>query len=317
MRMRAASFGLLGLLAAVRAGTACQVAPEAAAPAPVKAAAAGDEASAPASGAVRRVGGDREATVEVIARTDPKDKEGANFEEYRFGRSRVDTPLPAGYPRPTPPGAIEIKTYPSVRRAEVSGSIRADMGMNAAFWPLFRHIQRRDIAMTAPVEMDYRGMQGGAKPGADKPDAEKPGRDVGESAELTSDAWTMSFLYRTPELGPTGEDGNVKIVDTSPVTVLAVGFTGPYVTSQVERQLKVLDAWLEAQNVWEKAGEPRGLYYNGPDVSTKDRWGEVQVPVRLKGQAKPEGSAPAEAPKAEPGGATPAGGGPAGPGTPR
>lgn len=312
MRMRAASFGLLGLLAAVRAGTACQVAPEAAAPAPVKAAAAGEEASVPAPGTVRRVGGDREATVEVIVRTDPKDKEGAKFEEYRFGRSRVDTPLPAGYPRPTPPGALEIKTYPSVRRAEVSGSIRADMGMNAAFWPLFRHIQRRDIAMTAPVEMDYRGMQGGAKP-----QSEKPGRDVGESAELTSDAWTMSFLYRTPELGPTGEDGNVKIVDTSPVTVLAVGFTGPYVTSQVERQLKVLDAWLEGQQTWEKAGEPRGLYYNGPDVSTKDRWGEVQVPVRLKGQAKPEGAAgapAAEAPKAEP---APAGGGGEGPETPR
>lgn len=141
---------------------------------------------------VLRVGGDQEAV--VIRRG----------ENHYFEDCAITTPLPAGYPLPTPPGAIDLKRYPSIRRAEVTGDARPDLGMNFAFWPLFRHIKDRGIAMTSPVEMDYRG---------------------GEGEEVGTE-WTMSFVYRTADLGPTGDLGRVRVVDTEPMTVLALGGKG-------------------------------------------------------------------------------------------
>lgn len=178
---------------------------------------------------------------------------------YTCNQARIDTPLPVGYPPPTAPGAIELKRYPIVRRAEVSSASPADMGMNVAFWPLFQHIQRRDIAMTSPVEMDYRGMEDG-----------KP------------DGWTMSFLYRERDQGPVGKDGIVTVGDAPPLTVIAIGMTSSYGTRSFTEGLAALDAWLASQTAWERVGDPRAMHYNGPDVRPQDRWMEVQIPVRTR-----------------------------------
>lgn len=51
---------------------------------------------------------------------------------------------------------IEVKAYPAVRRAEWSGKGESDMGRVKSFWPLFQHIRKSKIAMTSPVEMEYR-----------------------------------------------------------------------------------------------------------------------------------------------------------------
>jgi len=208
---------------------------------------------------VVRVGGDLERTVEWRDDT-------WHFSEEGRGPMTIEAPLPEGYPAPTPPGAIEIKTYPSVRRAEFTGRGNEEFGMNLGFWPLFQHIQRRDIAMTSPVEMDYTGWS---------PDQETP---TGE--------WTMSFLYRTADLGPTGEDGRVKIVDTAPVTVIAMGVRGPYGSRTVAPALESLMDWLANQPAdapqWEIAGDPRAFYYNGPSVRNANKWAEAQIPVRLR-----------------------------------
>jgi hypothetical protein len=186
-------------------------------------------------------------------------------EEWRFGRMRIEAPLPEGYPAPTPADTMEIKTYPSVRRAEVTAAGNSNLGSNLAFWPLFNHIKDRDIAMTSPVEMDYRGMAS----------------DDGTSLDESKGTWTMSFLYRTADLGPTGEDGRIKIVDTPPVTVLSIGMRGGYGMSSVKEGLAKLREWLAANPQWEACGEPRALNYNGPAVRMKDKWSEVQLPVRL------------------------------------
>ena len=80
-----------------------------------------------------------------------------------------------------------------MRRAEVVKTGSASS--NSGFWPLFRHIQRNTIEMTSPVEMDYEGPA----------EQERVKR------------WTMSFLYRTPELGGTGvdeKDASVVVRDT-------------------------------------------------------------------------------------------------------
>lgn len=202
-------------------------------------------------GESRRVGGDLSSRIE---------RTGSGF---RFDQCRITTPLPEGYPAPTPPGAIDLKSYPSVRRAQVTRTGSADWGMNGAFWPLFRHIQRRDIEMTSPVEMDYAGLR--------------------DSQNGRPHSWTMSFLYRTADLGPTGPDkGSVEVVDVGPMTVVSIGFRGAYGLSRVRTNLEALEQWLADQDEWESAGEARSLYYNGPEARGRDKWGEVQIPVRRR-----------------------------------
>ncbi|MBK7405258.1 MAG: heme-binding protein [Phycisphaerales bacterium] len=206
----------------------------------------------PLPGDVLPVGGTPEAEVEQSGAT------------YSAGEVGTDTPLPEGYPRPTAPGAIEVKTYPSVRRAEYHRDESPNgMSGNIAFWPLFQHIKQREIAMTAPVEMDYPGLE---------PDPKSEPR-----------SWTMSFLYRSADLGPTGEFGRVRVRDVPPVTVVALGFKGPYAMEWARIKMGELEAWLDGQTGWVRDGEPRVMHYNGPDVPATRRWGEVQIPVRRAG----------------------------------
>lgn len=205
-------------------------------------------ASAPEQPAIERVGGDMAATVETTP------------EGFRFGRARVTTALPEGYPAPTPPGAIDIKRYPVVRRAEVTMEGRSDG--NGGFWPLFRHIQRKNIAMTSPVEIDYHGME------------------EGKAGEAKPESSTMSFLYRSRDLGPAEPDGRVLVRDVAPMTVVSMGFMGPYGFSRAQGRLADLEAWLARNPTWERAGDPRMFCYNGPDVPSRYSWGEVQIPIR-------------------------------------
>ncbi len=203
--------------------------------------------------AVTRVGGDNEVVTDIV--------DG----EFRSGDCRISTPLPEGYPTPTPPGAIELKRYPLVRRAGNGGTMTPDWGMNVAFFPLFNHIKRREIAMTSPVEMNYEGL---ATEGAEKPSS-----------------WTMSFVYRTPQLGAAGidpKDERVLIEDIPPLTVVAIGMRGPYKMNRVNNGIAQLRAWLSQQPEWEAAGEPRALFYNGPEAPSRDKWSELQIPVRRR-----------------------------------
>jgi hypothetical protein len=223
---------------------------------PAKSTPSAAESSAPAGAAaanaetwtVLRVGGDMEAEASFDA------EKG----HWTSGPCTIDTALPVGYPAPTPPGAIELKKYPSVRRAEIT-STSSDTG--SGFWPLFRHIERNEIAMTSPVEYDYPGVD---------PSAPR----VGE--------WTMAFLYRTPELRETGtdeKDSRVAVVDSEPLLVVSLGGRGNYSTARVEGDIATLNAWLQANPEWRAAGAPRALMYNGPTLLQGRKWLEVQIPV--------------------------------------
>lgn len=235
-------------LAAAACVAACQSSPPVTEPAKVVTTPAPKVIVVPQPGETIRAGGDTEITI--------SGKDG----DYRFGACSIDTPLPAGYPAPTPPGAIDLKSYPTVRLAEVSGKGDPDEGMNGAFWPLFNHIKKHDIAMTSPVEMNYT--------------------DLGSKPDAQPKAWSMAFLYRTPELNTTGAEGKVVVRDSAPVTVVAVGMKGDYSMSLVERGVERIEAWLAANPGWEPAGEWRSLYYNGPSLFYWNKWAEVQLPVR-------------------------------------
>jgi hypothetical protein len=214
----------------------------------------GDTPLAP--GTSRRVAGDLQARVE---------KSG---DRYVFGPCSVDAPLPAGYPAPTPPGAIELKHYPVVRRAEVSGSSHPDAGRWMAFWPLFNHIKSRDIAMTAPVEVDYEGLTSDKQP----------------------ERWTMAFLYRFRSQGDEGRAGIVDVRDVPAMKVVAIGVRGAYGLKGHLEPLRQLEQWLAKHPEWKQAGAPRALFYNGPSKRSADKWCEVQIPIRevAKVQAAPE-----------------------------
>ena len=264
----------------------------------------GSVVAVPAPGQTVRLGGNKEVVSE---------RKGANWVS---GTAAITTPLPEGYPAPTPPGAIDLKTYPSLRRAEFRAETNnSDIGMNVAFFPLFNHIKRRDIAMTSPVEMDYSGLSVTGKPlpgkGADGKDAGgEPGKEykAPAAAEKTDEktvvdsggknndgkaatkpaplkAMTMSFLYRTPELGPVGDDAKdekVKVVDTVPATYLSVGMQGGYGLKRVRMGMEQLQAFLDANPQWETAGDVRALHYNGPEARDRNKWLEVQVPVKAR-----------------------------------
>jgi hypothetical protein len=245
------------------------------APAPASAPAPGARPEgAPAPGESVRLVGDAAVT--------PKRLDNGEYRVPDLGLV-IEAPLPVGYPAPTPPGMIELKTYPVVRRAEYSAKGSSNFGMNVGFWPLFNHIKNREIEMTSPVEMDYRPA-GDRTPLAPMKDAEG--------------SWTMSFLYRTADLGPTGEDGRVKVLDNPEMTVVAIGMRGGYGMGTVNAGLEELQKWFAGQEDWEPVGDPRGLNYNGPQVRTRDKWSEVQVQVRRK--AKPAAQASAAAASAAP-----------------
>lgn len=206
---------------------------------------------------VKRVGGNRDISIKVV--------DGV----YRYEGAMIESPLPEGYPEPTPPGSIDIKSYPSVRRAELVSKDDSGEGMVTGFFPLFNHIKKRNIAMTAPVEMDYQGLYS----------------DFMKDEPAKEGSTTMSFLYRSSQLGPVGNDGKIVVRDTAPVTVLSIGAKGAF---DAAKEFDTLREWLKSQNEWEVAGDPRMFVYNGPFIDPEWRWSEVQVPIRRRGEtAKP------------------------------
>lgn len=209
--------------------------------------------AAPGDWTVMRVAGTPKADVMM---TPGRTKAGGESAYYMAGTARLSAALPEGYPAPTAPGAIDLKQYPVVRQAVFT----TERGEGSAFWPLFRHISDRDIAMTAPVIM------------------------TGEMAGASEGGASMAFLYRSTDLGPTGKAGeNVVVEDTPVMTVIAIGFQGRRGRERLLDMQAALQTWLDQQPAgdrWMADGEARVLGYNGPDMSRSRRWCEVQLPVR-------------------------------------
>ncbi|MHB8897277.1 MAG: heme-binding protein [Thermoguttaceae bacterium] len=185
-------------------------------------------------------------------------------------RPLMEAELPRGFPAPGPAGEIRVKDYPAYRMA-VSRS------GGTAFWSLFGHIKRREIAMTAPVEMRY---------------------DDAEDANPKEQ--TMAFLYGDPELGQAGPDGSVEVVDAQPLTVVSIGMTGSRSDASIQRCRDQLADWLARHPEYEVSGSLRVLAYNSPFVPRDRQYWEVQLPIRTKSAEAKRSSAtvPAATPPA-------------------
>ena len=162
-------------------------------------------------------------------------------------------PLPEGWPELTPVGEVEIREYPTYRAAVVREK-DGRSGTTPMFRALFQHISSNDIPMTSPVDMSY----------------ETEGSD-----RMTG----MAFLYRTPELGPVGTDGVVRVEDVPPRAYASTGMRGSYSDAHHREGLERVEAWIAGQSAWKADGPSRYLGYNSPFVPWFMRYGEVQIPV--------------------------------------
>ena len=168
-----------------------------------------------------------------------------------------EAPLPDGWPELTPVDVVEIREYPAYREAVVEEGDTGS-GQGPMFGPLFNHISSKDIPMTAPVAMTYESS--GDDPADDRMTA-------------------MAFLYKTPDYGPLGTDGIVRIEDVAPRAYASIGVRGSYSDAHFAEALDHISAWLAEQDEWRADGAPRYLGYNSPFVPWFWRYGEVQVPV--------------------------------------
>lgn len=172
--------------------------------------------------------------------------------------------LPVGYPPPGPVGQVMVKTYPAYRAAIVREDSSSGRNMDNAFGKLFNHIKQNQIAMTAPVEMQYQP----ATP-SDAANEQTQGRFV-----------NMMFLYRDPQMGQVGPQGEVEVIDVPAQMVVSIGVRGGYREKNVQEPLAKLQAWLETHaDQYRVAGPPRYLGYNSPFVPSFLRFSEVQIPV--------------------------------------
>lgn len=160
---------------------------------------------------------------------------------------RIEAVLPEGFPAPGPAGEVALKEYPQYRAARVAG------GMDA-FWTLFGHIKKRDIAMTAPVEMSMGDKAG--------------------DLSMTD----MAFLYGKPDMGEKGRDGRVDVVDLGPANVLSFGLFGPPTAERLRDARQAIEERLNRDGL-AAAGCWRLLGYNSPMVPEARRFYELQVPV--------------------------------------
>jgi hypothetical protein len=164
----------------------------------------------------------------------------------------VEAELPAGFPEPSVPGLVRVKRYPTARMARVSAD---DSGRNSMFMELFRHIERNEIAMTAPVDMAL---------------------EDGDGARAH-----MAFYYGSTGIGRPGAEGSVEVLDAEPITVVSVGVRGGYSEANFREALARLETWLTARGGrFTRDGEPRVLAYNSPFVPWFLKYSEVQIPVR-------------------------------------
>jgi hypothetical protein len=159
--------------------------------------------------------------------------------------------MPLGFPKYTPVGRIEVKQYPTYRKATASGM--------AEFWTLFNHIKQNRLPMTAPVEMDYGD-----------PKAPQP---VDQS---------MSFLYQKADQGTPGKQGSVVVSDVPAMTVVSIGCLGNRTTTSVaEARGKLVDFLARHRGEYTAAGPVRVMGYNSPFVPRDKNFFEVQIPIKV------------------------------------
>jgi hypothetical protein len=183
---------------------------------------------------------------------------GRVIESLTF-RPWMEAQVPEGFPEFTPVHHIEVKTLPEYRLARASMPATVRRGENGAFWKLFGHIKRNDIAMTAPVQMDYTSSDGNAA------------------------VASMAFLYGSRTIGKAGRDSTdsgIETVDIPEQDVVSIGVRGRMTPQSIERGHRELLKWLDNRKAeYRPSGPLRRMGYNSPFIPDERAYFEVQIPV--------------------------------------
>ena len=159
-----------------------------------------------------------------------------------------ESPLPRGWPEPGPFGQVVRKKYPAYRAA-----FTPESSPNGGFWRLFKHIERKGIPMTAPVEMKLDPAET-------------------EAAKMEE----MAFLYQAPDVGKTGADGElVEVRDVPAREALSYAWQGPRNKASTARAREAIDEELAKLNL--KASGYRLLGYNSPFIPRSKQTHELQA----------------------------------------
>jgi hypothetical protein len=157
-----------------------------------------------------------------------------------------EAPLPKDWPAPGPFDQVTEKAYPKYRAAVTNGS------SGFSFWTLFSHIQKKDIPMTAPVEMKM------------------------EEKDDKMEKVNMAFLYQNTEVGKIGAEGKkIEVKDIETSQVLSYTWMGDDSKTQIKTAKEALKAALKTKGV--EATSFRMLGYNGPGTPRKKRTYELQA----------------------------------------
>lgn len=151
---------------------------------------------------------------------------------------------------PTAPGVTEVKTLPAGVLLRTTGQGNYFERSNGLFMPLFRYIERHNIAMTVPVEARI-------------------------------DDAAMYFWVAESEVGKVAGDQGAVAVERRPARLVAsLGVRGSYSQSNFAAAREKLLAWLATRPDLASVGEPYGVFWNGPFTPGFMRRFEVHIPVR-------------------------------------
>lgn len=178
---------------------------------------------------------------------------------------------PAAFP-PTAPDVTELKSLPPglLIRSEARGDYFAQNG--ALFRPLFRYIQRKDIAMTTPVE-------------AHMGDTSSMYFWVGESERTKAESDLPAS-----NAAPGSTDEGVVVMARPARLVVSRGGRGGYSREHFESARAAAEAWLAERPELAAEGEAYAVYWNGPFVPGFLKRYEVHIPVRRVTQPADAGS---------------------------
>ena len=170
-------------------------------------------------------------------------------------------------------GDFELRNYPPLVVAEVSGSGSRQQSLSNGFGPLARYIFAKErggerIAMTAPVQQ--RALAAEEKIAMTAPVTQTPADDG---------RWTVQFIMPAEyELDDLPAPGNAEVtLEQIPARRLAtVRFSGRANDEAIAKQRQRLKDWISARDL-EPRGEPIYAYYNDPFTPGPLRRNEVML----------------------------------------
>lgn len=169
----------------------------------------------------------------------------------------AEAPLPRAWPKPGPYNEVTLKNFPAYRAAYTPG-----WSSTFAFWRLFSHIKRKEIPMTAPVEM---GM--------------------GQKGDRLGMRY-MGFLYQHGEVGQAGKDGKrIEVFDMPAMQALSYTWQGGRNKAAMKTARAALDKELKKRGL--KSSDYRVLGYNGPGVPDEKKTWEMLLVLPGLDAAKP------------------------------